>query len=216
MNKFTIIFSGISFVVGAAASGLVSHIITKKKCEDQFQKEINDIWNDLKNESKRREEEAEAAEYVENAFVEKPDLFEYANKIQQEQEYEQPDDLQKTNDAVIHEISMDEMDEEEYDREDMTLYADGIVADEHDIPLRTLWNTVGDNILEVMHGKDEVIIRNEQLKIDYDICRSQLTYGELLERFPETAQRLQYNDSLEDYYENKDEEDDEDEEEEEE
>lgn len=219
MSKTNIIFSGIGFVAGALTSGITCWLLAKKKYEKEKQEEIDQIWNDLQAEKKRRNQVEPTAtpdpEPVPNdiPMAEKPDLFEYARKIR-ESGYEAPEDLKKTND-LIHPIEYHELDEDNYERIDLTYYADGILADDGDYPIRSLDDTVSENFAEWMTGEnaDEILVRNEKRHIDYDICRSQLTYGEMLDRHPETEQRLKYDDALEDYYAHRDEDEDDEEEE---
>lgn len=129
--------------------------------------------------------------------IEKPDINEYV-KLVRKNGYEAPA-AQKTND-YIYEIGYNDLDEDEYERIDLTLYADGILTDDNDSPLRSPEFAVGDHYLEWMNGKDELFIRNEKRKIDYDITRSLLSYSSMLDQHPETEQRLQYEDALDDYY----------------
>lgn len=211
------ILAGLSFLAGGAISGVTAWLLAKKHYEKRLDAEINDIWREIDG---ALEDEGEPDTPVikdrqempipqPHTIMDKPDLNEYANKLRNEG-YTAPD-LPKTND-FIHEIGENDLDEELYQRIDLTLYADGLLADDQDYPIRSLSDTVGENFLQLMEGKDELFIRNEKRMIDYDICRSLLSYGEMLDRHPETEQRLQYDDALNDYYEDKDEEEEEDEE----
>lgn len=217
MNIKNYIFAGVSFLIGAASGGVCAFLVAKKRYERIHQEEMNAVWNDIKNSGKKgiaseTESRANEEKHVDasRTSYEKPDLAEYANKIR-EQGYD-PEPLPKTND-FIYEVGYNDLDEDEYERIELTLYADGILADDKDYPIKDVHATVGDHYLDIMHGKDEAFIRNEKMKTDYDICRSMLTFGEMLERHPETEQRLQYNDALDEFYEKKyDEEEEEDEE----
>ena len=223
MNKY--ILAGISFAAGSVVGGIAAWIVAKKRYERIHQETMNKVWADLQKTSQPKPAKICDAINVKSAAsdgqnksqpetvdtFEKPDLMQYTNQIR-DLGYSAPD-LPKTDD-YIHEITVNDMDEEEYDVIDLVLYADGLLADDADMPLKNLEEAVGPNLFEMMQGKDEIIIRNERRKIDYDIVRSMLTYAELLDRHPETEQRLQFDNAMEDYYANQDDEDDENEEEE--
>ena len=228
MSLNNYILAGASFLVGAAVSGISAWVVAKKRYERIHQEEMNAVWADIKNNRDLRtdmqergatKEELDTLTTLEhkytpptdipaNPFVDKPDLGEYAAKIREEG-YTAPD-LPETND-YIYEIDYSDLDEDEYERIDLVLYADGILADDGDYPLKNPKESVGDKYIEWMNGKDEIFVRNEKRKIDYDICRSALTYGELLDRHPETEQKLQYDDAVEQYYKDEDERDEDDE-----
>ena len=215
MNNY--ILAGISFVAGAAVSGITAWIVAKKRYERIHQEEMNVVWNDIQKNSKIRDDEIKPKEItpeeldaktdsrainIPNMAFEKPDLANYATKVR-EFGYN-PDDKETTNDYIF-EIDYSDLDEDEYQGIDLVLYADGILTDDMDVPLRSAIDAVGDHYVEMMAGKDEIFIRNEKRKIDYDIVRSELTFGEQIDRHPETEQRIQYDEALEDYYKNEDE-----------
>lgn len=205
MNKY--IFAGISFIGGAVIGGLSSWFIAKKRYEKRHQQEMDAVWNDLQKDKSETEINKKYEDFglkldPEKGLVadiaHKPDLMTYA-KVVSESGYTDTTDLPKTND-FIYEIDNNQLDEDEYQIIDLTLYADGILADDADYPIRDVKECVGEHYLEMIHGKDEVIIRNEKKKIDYDICRSMLSFGETLQNHPETEQRIQFDDALENYY----------------
>lgn len=205
MNNY--ILAAVSFGVGAAVSGLTSWFIVRKRYEKRHQAEMDAVWEDLKNGrnvESEDESESEPTKAAVEAVLEKPNLFDYAAKIKDlGYENSSDDEMTKTNDR-IYEIDRDEIDEELYDQIPITLYADGIFADDQDYPMRTVRGYFPDDILKIMEGKDEVWIRNEIKKAEYDICRAPRTFGDMLDRFPDTEQRVAYDDALERYYEEND------------
>ena len=195
------ILAGASFLVGAAVSGVITWMVTKKRCELKHQEELDAVWKDISQSDTPKpaaEKVTADTRSIEDAVLHKPDLNEYANRIRKEN-YTAPN-LPRTND-FIYEIDQNDLDEDEYQIIELTLYADGILADDGDYPIRDTDITVGTEFLSIMNGKDEAFIRNEKTKIDYDICRSQLTFGEMLERNPPTEKRLEFDDAVEDFYE---------------
>lgn len=210
-----IIFSAIGFVSGALIGGTAALIISKKSYEKKMQEEVDKVWaevNNIKPFKKPELDEVMKEAKIEPAAPETQTQTNYLNMLSVNG-YAAPE-LKKTNDA-IYEITENDLDEDEYDVIELVLYADGILADDGDYPVRSLSDTVGENFHEIFTpDKDEIIIRNKKKKVDYDVVRSLLSYGEMLDRHPETEQRLQYDDAMEKYYaEDADDEDGEDEEE---
>lgn len=202
MNNY--IFAGISFLAGAAAGCVATWIVAKKRYEKRHKAAMDAVWADLQK-IKKPDDINERAETMgttihtpdEEKIVSKPDLLTWANTIKNNG-YDYPGDLKQTDDMVF-EISENDLDEDEFQIVNLIYYADGILADDDDVPLRNVESYVGPDIHTLMAGKDEVIIRNKKLNIDYDICRSQLTYGENLDNHPETEQRFMFEEAMNDY-----------------
>lgn len=207
MNINSYILAGVSFLAGAAVSGVVTWFAAKKRYERIHREEMDAVWADVQGKKKasKSTNELKSDEMIYPDPTDKPDLFEMAAKIQQEEGYYNPDNIPTTDDT-IYEITANDLDEDRYKRIDLTYYADGILADDGDYPVRDLKNTVGENFAALFKNRDEIFIRNEKFRIDYDIVISQLTYGEMLDRSPETQQRVDYADAMDEYYENADEE----------
>jgi len=212
------IWAAASFIAGSAIGVAASWFITKKHYEKKHQEEMDVVWKDLQKSNSKPEPKKSVSETAKDIgllntdirpIMTKPDLTDYANRIRKEG-YEAPK-LDKTDD-YIYEIEYHDLDEDNYKRIDLTLYADGILADDGDIPVNDPIFDVGEHYLEWMEGKDEILIRNEKHSIDYDICRSMLTFGEMLDRHPETQQRIQFDDAMDEYYSDKYDEDNEEEE----
>lgn len=197
-----IIFSAIGFVSGALIGGTAALIISKKSYEKKMQEEVDKVWAEVNNikpfKKPELDEVMKEVNIKENAFIATPPSTDYLNMVSVAG-YSAPE-LKKTNDT-IYEITENDLDEDEYDVIELVLYADGILADDGDYPVRSLSDTVGENFHEIFTpDKDEIIIRNEKKKVDYDVVRSLLSYGKMLDRHPETEQRLQYDDAMETYY----------------
>lgn len=190
-----VIFSAIGFAAGAVASGLTTWLVTKKYYEKKVQAEIDSIWAELQ---KGKENPSPIKIFkpetdAQEAIMHKPEI----SDIIARQGYTAPE-LPKTND-YIYEIAENDLDEDEYECIDLTLYTDGVLADDQDYVVQDVESKVGAHYREMFNGKDEVFIRNEKLKIDYDICLSQLSYPEMRNRNPAVNQRLEYNEAYEAY-----------------
>lgn len=88
------------------------------------------------------------------------------------------------NPYVISPEHFDEFDD--YDVISLMYYADGVLCDDNDEPIGDIANTVGDDA--VLHfgeyDDDCVYVRNDRLKVDYEILRSLKTYKEVLDDKP--------------------------------
>ena len=205
------ILAGITFIAGAAISGTLTWLLTKNHYRRVHQEEMDAVWNDIrtngavrtindKSESvKSSDDKKTIDETAVPNFEDKPDIMAYSNIVR--------DNGYVANYAGdpndnIYEIEENELDEEEYKRIDLTYYADGVLADDMDCRINDIYPVVGNDFESIIRDKDEVFIRNENKKIDYDICKSMLDYGEMLERRPDVRQLVQYNDAVEDYYDN--------------
>ena len=162
------------------------------------------MWADIKgeNNAEPKPKSEPASDQVEEPapatdIFTKPDLNEYIQKVSN-LGYTHPD-IPQTND-FIHVIDENELDEDNYQIVKVMVYADGIVTDENDVAMRDADRVMGD-FLTYINGKDQVFIRNEKLSIDYQLDRSEKTYGEMLDDHPEILQRFAYEEAREDYYE---------------
>ena len=202
MINIKVIFGVAGFVAGALFGGSAALIVSKKTYEKKMQDELDKVWADVNNIKTFKKPDLDTVVKEANIKPEpvaEPNPVVDYNQIAVHAGYNHPE-LKKTND-LIYEITENDLDEELYERIDLTLYADGILADDGDYPIRSLSDTVGDNFHQIFTpDKDEIFIRNEKRQIDHDVCRSQLSYGEMLDRHPETEQRLQFDDALERYY----------------
>lgn len=205
MNNY--ILAGVAFGAGAVVSGIVSFFLVKKRYDKRHQDEMDAVWKDIQDSRRRdREEKTEQAETelehsksVSDISKSKPDLFDYASKVH-DLGYGNGEDMDETNDR-IYEITENDLDDELYSQIPITLYADGLFADDQDYPMHNIREYFPKDIHKLMEYKDEIFIRNEIKKADYDIVKSQLTYGEMLDRHPEIEQRVAYDDALERYHE---------------
>lgn len=197
-----IIFSAIGFVAGALVGGSTALIVSKKSYEKKLAEEMDKVWADVQNIKPFKKPDLNTVMKESNIKVEEPvdpQTVAAYNGIVQYARYSAPE-LKKTND-LIYEITEMDFDEDLYERIDLTLYADGILADDADCPLRSIEECVGPNFFELFTpDKDEIFIRNEKKHVDYDICKSMLSYGEMLDRHPETEQRVRFDDAMEKYY----------------
>lgn len=146
-----------------------------KEVFSKREKELDDIMDENKNKL--------VAEFAKN----KPDLTEYTkildnegyskNEEKNEEEGERPMDIFKP-----HVISPDEFGEEEgYGTESLTYYADGVLTDDYDNPIKDVERMVGEESLTHFgeYEDDSVFVRNDIDKTDYEILKDVRKYSEI-------------------------------------
>lgn len=186
------------FVMGAAVGSAVTWQYAKKKYEQIAQEEIDSVKEvfskrdpeaEIKiNASGSQPAKAEKAEKV----AEKPDILEYAARLEKEGYVNYSNGGNKTEERDAMEdkpyvISPDEFGEfEEYEKISLTYYADQILADEIDELIEDVDDVVGMESLTHFgeYEDDSVFVRNDRLKCDYEILMDQRTYSEVLKTKP--------------------------------
>ena len=185
----------LAFFAGAAISGLSAWLITKKICEKKYsdiaQEEINSVKKTFT--TPKLEEAKKIIEKKKNAMVtkdidpkkltNKPSLSEYAKNIKAYVNYSDSESKEEVGSNGLKRISFKPTgkieviepneygEDEEYDQVSLTLYADGILADEDDTVINDLEGTVGEGSLDRMgeYEEDALHIKNEARKTYYEI-----------------------------------------------
>lgn len=75
-------------------------------------------------------------------------------------------------------------DQEDYDEEQLTFFADGVLANALDEPLEDVEGAVGLDYMNHFgdYEEDTVFIRNERLMTDYEIQRDERKYSDIINR----------------------------------
>lgn len=185
----------LGFIIGAATGSAVTWYLLKDKYEALAQEEIDSV----KEVFLRREQELKdqsvkktVAEGIKDSDKEKPDLKEYARRLEKEgytrysdfgsDEEEKP--VSETGPYVIPPEQFG--DDEKYEQISLTYYADGVLADENDEVIEDVEGTVGIDSLNHFgeYEDDSVFVRNDARKCDYEILLDQRTYSEVAEDMP--------------------------------
>lgn len=209
MNK---VFGFVIFAAGAAVGSAVTWYYAKKKYEQIAQEEIDSVKEVFaKNASAHHEndisEDGQAQEKAELAR-EKPSVAEYAKKLSKEgytryssseimvdddEEEESSDPGQEPGkyfgdpDAAPYVIPPEEFGEkDDYDRISLSYYADHILADDNDQLLEDVDGTIGFESLTHFgeYEDDSVYVRNDRLKVDYEILRDERKYSDVTKTKP--------------------------------
>ena len=133
-------------------------------------------------------------DFVSGSIPKKPEIEEVI-KMVKEKKYVDYSDMSKTtddtteedddSDANIYVIPPDRYDEfEDYDAIELVYYADGQLCDENDEPIGDVESKVGKDFAEHFgdYEPDAVHIRNENLKVDYEICMDERSYHDIYHR----------------------------------
>lgn len=185
----------IIFAAGAAFGSAVTWKFFKTKYERISKEEIESVKrvfsrrknNDVKQEEETVEETHEdSTTFSVNNQNEKPDIIKYASMVnalgysgepeETKNEEEEDEDLDGYKPYVISPEEFEEYDD--YESETLTYYADGVLTNCYDEIIEDVDDIVGLDSFEHFgeFEKDTVYVRNEDLKIDYEIQRDLRNY----------------------------------------
>lgn len=208
MSKMT---GFVIFVAGAAVGSITTWYCVKKKYEQIAREEIQSVKEVFaKNAQNHHDAEIDISESQEKAVMarEKPSVAEYAKKLSEtgytnysnsimvdddDQEEKSDDPGAEPGkyfgdpDADPYVIPPEEFGEkDDYDRISLTYYADHILADDNDQLLEDVEGTVGFESLTHFgeYEDDSVFVRNDRLKIDYEILRDERKYSDVIKTKP--------------------------------
>lgn len=177
MNKGLIGF--IFFIAGGFAGFEAANKLLKDRYEQLVQEEIESVkaaFRAARPSPKKKSDEAAANE-------EREQCVKVVNELGYSQEKEP---AQRLLPRVIPPNEFGELGE--YEQVSLTLYADGTVTDENDRAMSEdeIEESVGRNSLDHFgeYEADSVFVRNDRLKVDYEILADQRTYADLLREKP--------------------------------
>lgn len=178
----------IFFAVGSAAGFVTAQKLLKDKYEQLAQDEIDSVKavfckHEMVKGDKSTETKADAAA-PKVSSQEKVNYRKYGESLKYIQKQEEPQVEMKPRI-----ISPDEFGEQDgYDEISLTYYADKTLTDDHDHPMDDdeIEETVGkDSLLHFgEYEPDSVFVRNDRLKVDYEILMDQRTYAQVLQEKP--------------------------------
>lgn len=187
-----------AFLVGAAASSAITWYAVKTKYQQYAEEEINDIREYYSSKlTKKDNEPAEEDNDEETSTPEVKSNRIEATTISDRQNYSgyfktesEPAGISE-NPLILeprpYVVSPDEFAEElGYECRDITLYADGTLADDDDDILEDPENVIGLDSLKQFgeYAPNTVYVRNDRLKCDYEVSKDDRTYEEVLESKP--------------------------------
>lgn len=162
MNKTMFFAVAASSVVGIAVGTLIGVLSTKKKFENQANKDIESVKNEFK-----------------KLMVENSTPKEAAHTDDTKSE----EHITKIEDMYI--ISPDDFGEiENYEKVTLTYTTDGVLLDDNDEPVEHSEDIVGTDFMHHFgkYEDDAVYIRNDARRCDYEILREYRVYAEIVRR----------------------------------
>lgn len=208
MNKFAIFTS---FIIGVGIGSVVTWRFVEKKYEQYVSpEEVEELREHYqkKKEDKPNEEKSEEVEQSEQPNspprTNYPNVIECAEMVKNlgyidynKMTDKDSEDIQKPTDNPHADrpyvISPEEFGySDEYEKISLTYYADQVLADDDDRAIHDVEEIVGFDSLNHFgeYEDDSVFVRNDRLKVDYEILLSQLTYAEILAKSPYKAEML--------------------------
>lgn len=171
MNKYTL-NNFLLFAVGAAIGSAVTWKLVKTKYEQIAQEEIDSVKEVF---SKKNYEEciSDAQKYEE--IISENGYVNYSNN---EKEEKGEEDLVENEPYII---SPDIFGECDYETVSLTYYADKVLTDEMDEPVKDIDEVVGLESLNHFgdYENDSVFVRNDELKTDFEILRDTRKYSDV-------------------------------------
>lgn len=182
----------IIFAAGATVGSTVTYLLIKKRCEQKAQEEIDKVVDEfysreglsVKNEEDVTVEVEEPKEETEP--VSEKDEYEEIVKgegyISYAQEKlgkkEEKNDMKKP-----YVISPEDFGDSDYATITLWYYADGVITDERGKIIKNVEEIIGENVEshfgENKYDEDTVYVRNDNLEIDYEVCRDERRFSEI-------------------------------------
>lgn len=185
-----------AFSLGAAAGAVVSWRILKVKYEQIAREEIASVKEVF---SRRKNKNTKTEDGEKNDIEETPtkkigtdaDIKEYAALLAKEGYTKYSDIAEEKNSKPATSVTPyvitpeDFGEEEEYDTVSYTYYADGVLVDDYDEIVENADEVVGKDSLTRFgeYEDDTVYVRNDALKLDYEIMRDVRKYEDVVNSY---------------------------------
>lgn len=170
-----------AFSAGAAVGSIVAWRMLKSKYEAIAREEIASVKEvfsnrqsalDEKTSKDAKQEDVRRSQIAYNDVLQKEGYTNYADIRNEEK-----GGSELRNGPYI--IAPEEFDtQDNYETSNLTYYADGVIADDRDDPLEDVEHTVGLDVASHFgeYEDDAVYVRNDELKVDYEILRDTRSY----------------------------------------
>lgn len=170
----------LAFVLGAAAGSVVSWKLLETKYDQIAQEKINSIKERYSNKEEVIQDEIDlfsdedTDESIEDIYKSIISESKYSNEIKKEGA--------STKKSKVYVISPDEYDEIGYKTENLTWYADNILAYDSDEIVTNIDFVVGEESLDHFgeYEDDSVFVRNDTLKTDFQILLDMRCYEDVV------------------------------------
>lgn len=187
--KGGLLFSA-GFLIGAAAT----YYYRKKKFDDNLDSAVKQIKKDMEEEYKKnvvpdRDAFVKAKELA-KASENKPSITNYTKMYSGESVEVDATSYDKHEEPVrlISEAQLYEGDGIKYAGETLILYADGVLTNTENEPVKKVQEIIGEEFLVKFYGSEEedrIFVRNDDSLVDYEIVKSSETYSSTIEEASE-------------------------------
>lgn len=184
------------FLAGATVGAATAWVCLRKRYEQIAQEEIDSVKAAFAEKkpvftNTTRDEEQEENQHKADIAKLKPDLVDYAAKLQEEgyvnyTEHSKKNTEEKKEEPMLdtpYVISPDEFGTSDNYTQISLVYYDGdeVLADEEDDVVEDIAGTVGEDFAEHFgeYEDDSVFIRNDRLRCDYEICKDNRSYADV-------------------------------------
>ena len=186
MNKLKV---AVIFASGVASGAFGAWYFLKEKYKRIAQEEIDSVKETFTvpkdAEPEKVEEEPKKAK-----LPEKPDITEYAKRLsdygytkysdnEEDEEYKVAETIEERAEMKPYVIAPEQFREfDDYDVVGIHYFADGAITDDELVILEDVEGTIGTDAVNHFgeYDDDSVYVRNERLKIDFEILRDQRSY----------------------------------------
>ena len=186
------------FAVGAFIGSAATWQYVKKKYEkiaeeeiqsvkDVFSKKENDMNDRLSVANNLLKENLKNKVIVEEEIdstpdIDEPEEHEDYEKVLKENRYYQESEKKYEDRPYV--IAPEEFGELDYNIIGLVYYADDVIADDNDEIIDNIDSTIGNDAVSHFgeYDDDAVYIRNDTLKCDYEILRSEREYSDVVDR----------------------------------
>lgn len=178
----------VMFIAGAAVGSVVTWKLVKTKYEKIAQQEIDSVieeFNRLKEKDEQKTEECSEEEKEDEPDERKTEYVNYKSLIHSagyDGDYENEDDEEEEKEMIEpYVIPPYEFDENGYETVTLYYYACGTLADQFDEIVNDIDELIGEDSLSHFgeYERDSVHVRNDNLKIDYEILKDRRRFSEV-------------------------------------
>lgn len=160
----------LTFAVGAALGSAVTYVVVKNRYEQLIKEDIESVKATFSRLDREQIEESED---------EDPEQAAYRDIIEGENYKTRLEDEENVNEPYV--ITPDEFGEMDYAIISLTVFADGVVVNDRDKIVTNINELIGEESLTHFgeYEDDSVFVRNDALKIDFEILKDYRNYSEI-------------------------------------
>lgn len=173
------------FLAGAAFGSIVTGRVLKTKYERIAEEEIASVKEVYAKKVKKLEEPTKGdtepdptpTKEMVDEYREMVKQSGYTNYSKRKEEAEEVKNV-----YAPYVIEPDQFDTNDFDTKTLTLYADGILADEYDNVITNVDEIIGEESLDHFgdYEEDTVYVRNEELETDFEILKDESNYRDII------------------------------------